>query len=134
MPSAVSEEERTANAAAASSAVPNDGVFPPTQNDGGGLPPAAGGPASVPSIAELLMYLHAQNVRMENMMQMMRHDRPEARGDRLANVRLDEKNFRNVPKFNNLRSSWKEWKRRLLGAIRECDVDFADFVETFERH
>ena len=68
------------------------------------------------------------------MHKMMRHDRPEARGDRLPNVRLDEKNFRNVQQYNHLRSSWKEWKRQLLGAIRKCDVDFADFVETFERH
>ena len=65
-------------------------------------------------------------------MQMMHHDRPEARGERLANVRMDERNFRSVPKYNNLRSGWKEWKRRFLGAVRECDVDFADFVGASE--
>lgn len=43
------------------------------------------------------MFLHQQNARMENMMQMMQHDRPEAKGERLANVRMDERNFRNVP-------------------------------------
>ena len=66
------------------------------------------------------------------MMQMMHHDRPEAKAEKMANVRLDERNFRNVIKFNNLRSSWKEWKRQFLGAVRECDVDFCDYVETFE--
>jgi len=74
---------------------------------------------------------------MENMMQMMQHDRRDgqnAKGDRLANVRLEEKHFRNVQKFNNLRSSWKEWRRQFLNAVRECDVDFADFVETFDNH
>ena len=66
------------------------------------------------------------------MMQMMQHDRPENKTEKLANVRLDERNFRNVPKYNNLRSGWKEWKRQFMSAARECHVDFADFVWTFE--
>ena len=37
-----------------------------------------------------------------------------------------------MQKFNNLRSGWKEWRRQFLGAVRGCDVDFADFVETFD--
>ena len=68
-------------------------------------------------------------------MQMMQHDRHDGtntRGNHLANVRLEEKHFRNVEKFNNIRSSWKEWRRQFLGAVRECDVAFADFVETFD--
>ena len=66
------------------------------------------------------------------MMQMMHHDRPEAKAEKMANVRLYERNFCNVLKFNNLRSSWKEWKRQFLGVVRECDLGFCDYVETFE--
>ena len=109
-----------------------DDDLSPTRNTDGGLNPAVGGPEAAPSVAQLLMFLHQQNARMENMMQMMQHDRPENKTEKLANVRLDERNFRNVPKYNNLRSGWKEWKRQFMAAVRECDVDFADFVWTFE--
>ena len=93
----MSEANMRAREAVASTALPGT----PTQDDGGGLSPAAGNPASAPSITELLAYLHAQNVRMENMMQMMQHDRHDGtnnRGSHLANVRLEEKRFRNVQK------------------------------------
>ena len=65
-------------------------------------------------------------------MTMMQHDRPEIKAERLANVRLDERNFRTVPKFNNLRSGWREWKRQFIAAVRECDVDLAEFTWAFE--
>ena len=71
---------------------------------------------------------------MQNMMAMFQHDRPEIKAERshLANVRLYERNFRTVYEFNNLRSGWKEWKRQFMAAVRECDVDFADFTWAFE--
>ena len=65
-------------------------------------------------------------------MNMMQHDRKDNPKRHLSNVRLEEKHFRNVAKFNNLCSSWKEWRRQFLNAVREGDVDFADFVETFD--
>ena len=103
-----------------------------TMDDGGGLSPAAGNAAPVPSIADLLQYLGQQNVRIENMMALMQHDRQSNPKSHLSNVRLEEKYFRNVSTFNNQRSSWKEWRRQFLNAVREGDVYFADFVETFD--
>ena len=71
-----------AREAVASAALPSDGGLDPTQDDGGGLSPAAGNLASAPSITELLAYLHAQNVRMENMMHMMQQDRHDGTNTR----------------------------------------------------
>ena len=79
-----------------------------------------------------------QNERMNSMMEMMQHDRKTmvntttSEKSHLANCKLDEKYFRNVGKYNNLRSGWKEWRRQFPNAVRECDVDFADMVEAFE--
>ena len=125
-------ELAVAREAAASTALPTTPTLDATMDDGGGLCPAAGNAAPVPSIADLLQHLGQQNARMENMMALMQHDRQNNPKSHLSNVRLEEKHFRNVAKFNNLRSSWKEWRRQFLNAVRDCDVDFADFVETFD--
>ena len=119
-------ELAAAREAAASTALPTI----PTMDDGGGLSPAAGNAAPVPSIADLLQYLGQQNARMENMMALMQHDRQNNPKSHLSNVRLEEKHFRNVAKFNNLRSSWKEWRSQFLKTVRDGDVAFAEFVET----
>ena len=81
-------------------------------------------------------HLILQNERLNAVMEMMVHDRKnQTTSDRnhLANCKLDEKYFRNVGKFNNTRSGWKEWRRQFLNAVRECDVDWAVMVETLEK-
>ena len=138
----MSDEERRGNAAAARSStgpyngdlgMSTDEDLSPIRNADGGLHPTVGEPdQAAPSIAPLLLYVTQQNQRMEHLMTMMQYDRPEVKAERLANVRLDERNFRTVPKYNNLRSGWREWKRQFMAAVRECDVDFSEFVWTFE--
>ena len=110
----MSDEERRANAAAAAgSAGPRNGDLgastdedlSPPRNADGGLHPTVDQPEqAATSVAQLLLYFTQQNQRMENLMTMMQHDRPEVKAERLANVRLDERNFRNVPKYSNLRN------------------------------
>ena len=52
---------------------------------------------------------------MNTMMEMMAYDKKNGSNtNHLANVRLDEKYFRGVEKFNNQRSGWKEWRRHFL--------------------
>ena len=132
------EERRASEAAARGSAgdpgnMGSDGDLSPPRNADGGLNPTVGTPEqAAPTVAQLPMFLTQQNARMEAMMSMMQHDRPKGKAERLANVRMDERNFRNVPKYSNLRSGWKEWERHFMGVVRECDVDFADFVGAFE--
>ena len=109
----------------------------PERGDGS-LPAAVAGssPAATPSMAELLSYLMKQNDRLNAVMEMMAHDRKSPatnEKNHLANCKLDEKYFRTVGKFNNLKSGWKEWRRQFLNAVRECDVDWADMVETLEK-
>ena len=110
---------------------------PTSELDGGSLSAAAVGaaPFAPPSLADLLQHLMAQNERVGNMMEMMQYRRKNGANDKshLANVRLDEKYFRNVGGFNNLRSGGEERCRQFLNAVRECDVDFADMVEGFEK-
>ena len=53
---------------------------------------------------------------------------------RMASSRLDEKNFRNCVRFENDHSKFKEWRCHFLNAVRESDDDFANLLETFERH
>ena len=83
------------------------------QVDTSGIPPASpivagsdlGGGASsteAMSISQMMVYLAQLNQMIASLMQMMQHDRPQTK-DRLANVRLDERNFRPVGKFNNRR-------------------------------
>ena len=89
-------------------------------------------PADAMSVQQLMVYLTHQNQIMQNMMAMFQHDRPEIKAERLANVRLGERNFRTVPESNYLRSGWREWTRQFMAAVRECDVDFVDFAWAFE--
>ena len=106
----MSDEERRASEAAARGSAEDpgymrsDGDLSPTRNADGGLNRTVDGPNAVPSVAQLLMFLHQQNSRMENLMTMMQHDRPEVKAERPANVRMGERNFRNVPKYSNIRS------------------------------
>ena len=87
------------------------------------------------TIQQLMGFLAQQNQIMVNMMAMMQHDRPEPKSrDHFANVKLDERNFRSLSKFNNSRSGWREWKRQFMSAVRECDVDFANFTWAFAKH
>ena len=68
------------------------------------------------------------------MMEMFALDRKNVNEKHhLSNVRLDEKNFRNVKQFNNTKAGWKEWRRHFLNAVRECDVGWADMVEALEK-
>ena len=84
----------------------------------------ATGTGNVPSIHELMG-------KMVQMMAMMQNDKKPEK-ERLANCRLDEKYFRTVGRFDNTRSSWKEWRSHFLNAIRECDVGFTTVVEVNE--
>ena len=77
------------------------------------------------AISHVIVYLTQQSQMMANLMQMWQHDRPQTK-DRVANVRLDERNFRTVGKLNNRRDGWKEWKVHFMAAICECDTSFAD--------
>ena len=134
-------ERRASAAAARSSAEPNNGDLgmstdddlSPTRNTDGGLNPTVGTPEqAAPSVAQLLMFLTQQNARMESMMTMMQHDRPEVQAERLANVRLDERNFRNVPSTATSAPAGRSGGRQFMAAVRECDADFADFGWAFE--
>lgn len=139
----MSEEERKAKAlAVASSAGARNGDigaiidedFSPPRNADGGFHPTVGQPeAEAPSVHQLLLYLAQLNLTMQNMMAMMHRDRPQIKAERLANVRLDERNFRTALKYNNLRSGWKEWMRQVMAAVRECDVGVAKITTAFER-
>ena len=117
---------------------PQEPGSPSGNASGGSLSAAVAGlspEVAAPSMAELLNYLMKQNDRMNAMVEMMQHDRKSpttSEKNHLANCKLDEKYFRNVGKFSNLKSGWKEWRRQFLNAVRECDVDFADMVEGFE--
>ena len=78
----------------------------PTGNAGAGNSPVAGASgssteAAVPTVAELM-------ILMKSMMETMVHDRegrtPVKDKEHLANVKLDEKYFRNVAKYSNMKS------------------------------
>ena len=64
------QERRAMEAAARSSAgdgvMSSDDELSPTRNNDGGLNPTVEGPEAAPSVAQLLMPLHKQNARMEN--------------------------------------------------------------------
>ena len=59
-------------------------------------------------MSELLQYLKMQNDRMSAMMELMTHDRKGPEKKQLENCKLDEKYFRNVGKYGNMKSGWKE--------------------------
>ena len=68
------------------------------------------------------------------MMEMFALDRKNVNEkSHFANVRLDEKYFRNLKQFDNKKANWKEWRRHFLNAVRECDVGWADMVESLEK-
>ena len=126
---AMSAEEQAAAAratAAEADAARVPGTPPPTQPPQ--MPGTGGydatGAANVPSIHELMGL-------MVKMLATMQNDKKPER-EHLANCRLDEKYFRSVGKFDNNRSSWKEWRSHFLNAIRECDVGFTTVVEVNE--
>ena len=50
-----------------------------------------------------------------------------------SNVKLEVKNFTRIDKFSNRREDWRQWRKYFIAAIRECDVDFATFLETADR-
>ena len=108
---------------------------PPQPATAAGLDPGGGQPsAEAMTIQQLMVYLTHQNQAMAKMMAMLQHDRPEPKEkNHLANVKLDERNFRSVSKFNNTRSGWREWERQFMAAVRECDVDFANFTWAYEQ-
>ena len=59
----------------------------------------------------------------------MQHDLPDAKPKgHLANVTLNERNFRSLAKLNTTKSGWLEWDLQ-----SECDVAFADFTWAFEK-
>ena len=61
------------------------------------------------TIQQLMSFLAQQNQVMVNMVAMMHHYCPEAKAKgHLANVKLDERNFRSLAKFNNARSGWRK--------------------------
>ena len=82
--------------------------LPRTATDAGFNPGVGQPPPDAMSVQQLMVYLTHHNQIMHNMMAMLQHDRRKIKAERLANVRLDERNFRTVPKFNNLRSGWRE--------------------------
>lgn len=99
----------------------------PTQNAGVGSFSATGaGQGPAPSMPELLQYL-------KMMVDLMAHDKKQSDKSQLASCKMDEKYFRNVGKFSNLKSGWKEWRRHFLNAVRECDVGWADMVQGLEK-
>ena len=91
---------------------------PPQPATAAGLDPGCGRPsAEAMTIQQLMVYLAHQNQVMANMMAMFQHDRPEPKTEKnhLANVKLDERNFLSVSKFNNTRSGWRGAKTPIYG-------------------
>ena len=128
-------EQAVAADAAAVLGTPQEPGSPSGNTSGGSLSAAVAGSspeAATPSVVDLMSYLMKQSDRMNAMMEMMQYDRNSpatSEKSHLANCKLDEKYFRNVGKYSNLKSGWKKWRRQF---VRECDADFADMVETFE--
>ena len=50
-----------------------------------------------------------------------------------ANVKLDAKNFSRIERFSNKREDWRQWRKYFMAAVRESDVDFANFLENVEK-
>ena len=94
-------------------------AMPAAGLDGGALLGAAGQPTSsgsqvpAPSLQEIMG-------QMANILQMMQDDKKK-NAHWMASSKLDEKYFRSLTKFDNTRSSWKEWRRHFLNAVRDCD-------------
>ena len=52
---------------------------------------------------------------------------------KMASTKLEVKNFANLKSFENDPSKWKEWRRRFLNSVKECDDSFATLIESFEK-
>ena len=87
-------------------------AMPATGLDGGVLLGAAEQPASsgsqmpTPSLQEMMGV-------MTGILQMMADDKKK-NAHWMASAKLDEKYFRSITKFDNTKSSWKEWRRHFL--------------------
>ena len=106
------EEQRAAAARAQEDQVTDEDFQPPSPTTAAGIDPGGGQSATdAMAIQQLMSFLAQQNQVMSQqliMMTMMQHDRPDAKPkDHLANVKLDERNFRSLAKFNNTRSGWR---------------------------
>ena len=129
------EEQRAAAVGTQDGQISDEDLPPPQPTTAAGIDPGGGQPATnAMTIQQLMSSLAQQNQVMVNMMTVMQHDRPDAKSrGHLANVKLDERNFRSLAKFNNTRSGWREWKRQFMSAAREFDVQFAGFTWAFEK-
>ena len=96
--------------------------------DGGASVGTTGQPASSGSPADPLQTMM---MMMQNLLQM--HLDNQKKSNRwMADSKLDERKFRSIVKFDNKKSSWKEWRRHFLGAVRDCDDSFSDLIEGLE--
>ena len=129
----MSEAEILASQAAAAAVQVETSAIPPASPNAAGND-LGGGSSSTEamSLSQLMVYLTQQNQMMANLVQMIQHDRFQAK-DRFANAKLDERNFRSVGKFNNRRDGWRDWKLHFMAAVRECDTSVADFVWGHEK-
>ena len=102
-------------------------AMPAAGLDGGALPGTTGQPSSsgsqgpAPSLQEMMGML-------TSCLQMMVYDKKKS-AHWMASGKLDEKYFRSIVKFDNAKSSWKEWRRHFLNAVRDCDDSFSDLIE-----
>ena len=99
--------------------------------DGGALPGTTGQPSSsgiqVPPTA-----LEAPLAQMASILQVIADDKKRS-AHWMASGKLDENYFRSIVKFDNTKSSWKEWRRHFLNAVRDCDDSFSDLIEGLEK-
>ena len=91
--------------------------------------PAATSSSEAPSIAQLMVFMMAQQKQMAEMMFTYR----AGGSHHLANAKLDDRNFKRIEKFNNKRDSWKEWRLHFTTCVRECDTSFADYIWGIEK-
>ena len=88
----MSEAEIAASMAAAAAApIDSSGVPAPSSHAAGSSPGGVAASPDAMSIAQMMTCLTQQSQTMANMMQMWQLGRPETK-ERLANVRLDERN------------------------------------------
>ena len=84
--------------------------------DGGSLPAAAGQSGSAGSSMPTPTLQEMMGI-MTGILQMMADDKKK-NAHWMASAKLDEKYFRSITKFDNTKSSWKEWHRHFLNAVR----------------
>ena len=92
------EEQRAAAVRAHEDQISDEDLQPPSPTIVAGIDPGGGQSATdAMTIQQLMSFLAQQNQVMFNMMTMVQHDRPDAKPkDHLANVKLDERNFRSL--------------------------------------